>query len=66
MDEKERQQIKDSNNGNVVSQEDQTQLMCNHIGQINKLARKYFKIVKDNPWMLDFLKQNLDKSEESI
>lgn len=24
--------------------------MCNHIGQVNKLARKYYRAVKSNPW----------------
>lgn len=50
MTEEERQEIKDQNDGHIISYDDQTQLMCNHLGQVNKLAKKWFRIVKSNPW----------------
>ena len=33
---------------------------------VNQMTNYIMGVFKDNPWMLDFLKQNLDKSEESI
>ena len=33
---------------------------------VNQMTNYIMGVFKDNRWMLDFLKQNLDKSEESI
>ena len=51
MSKEELDKVKNENDGQKISYEDQTQLMCNHMGQVMKLARKYYKIVITNQWM---------------